>query len=143
MAGVQRGGRGEVECEREARSLGARSRFALAFNFPPPSPPSPLYAGHAGYPGCYIIRPYTSCKPHKKQNKTTPSSRGLGRVLPCSQFPPSLSGMKRRTFLFAAFYRTTILSLWLYWRCLQVAYRLTEEIFMTSWVFLGNLNSKG
>ena len=53
MAGVQRGGRGEVECEREARSLGARSlpsaqrsRFALAFNFPPPSP---LYAGHAGY----------------------------------------------------------------------------------------------
>ena len=25
MAGVQRGGRGEVECEREARSLGARS----------------------------------------------------------------------------------------------------------------------
>ena len=24
VAGVQRGGRGEVECEREARSLGAR-----------------------------------------------------------------------------------------------------------------------
>ena len=57
VAGVQRGGRGEVECEREARSLGARrapneratsaqrSRFTLAFNFPPPSP---LYAGHAG-----------------------------------------------------------------------------------------------
>ena len=41
----------EVEFEREARSLGARtsaqrSRFALAFNFPSPSP---LYAGHAGY----------------------------------------------------------------------------------------------
>ena len=37
VAGVQRGGKGEVECEREARSLGARtsaqrSRFALAFN---------------------------------------------------------------------------------------------------------------
>ena len=67
VAGVQRGGRGEVECEREARSLGARmerptsaqrvpndrasrSRRAssLAFNFPPPSP---LYAGHAGYNG--------------------------------------------------------------------------------------------
>ena len=42
VAGLQRGGRGKVECkhearrEREARSLG---------NFPPPSP---LYAGHAG-----------------------------------------------------------------------------------------------
>ena len=45
VAGVQRGGRGEVECEREARSLGTRgqrsrfvllSRFALAFNFPLP-----------------------------------------------------------------------------------------------------------
>ena len=53
VAGVQRGGRGEVECEREARSLDARldawfptsaqrsrfalsSRFALAFNFPLP-----------------------------------------------------------------------------------------------------------
>ena len=49
VAGVQREGRGEVECEREARSLGAyfalSLRFALAFNFPPPSP---LYAGHAG-----------------------------------------------------------------------------------------------
>ena len=47
VAGVQRGGRGGVECEREARSS-QRSRFALAFNFPPPSP---LYAGHAGYVG--------------------------------------------------------------------------------------------
>ena len=57
VAGVQRGGRGEVECEREARrelnasakrdesATKARSLGALAFNFPPPSP---LYAGHAG-----------------------------------------------------------------------------------------------
>ena len=36
VAGVQRGGRGEVECERE------RDRY---FNFPPPSP---LYVSHAG-----------------------------------------------------------------------------------------------
>ena len=30
VAGVQRGGRGEVECEREARSLGARTTIALS-----------------------------------------------------------------------------------------------------------------
>ena len=47
MAGVQRGGRGEVECEREARSLGARDRASRSHST---SPPSPLYAGHAGYP---------------------------------------------------------------------------------------------
>ena len=54
VAGVQRGGRGEVECEREAPAykgegegkLNANDRASLAFNFPSPSP---LYAGHAGY----------------------------------------------------------------------------------------------
>ena len=64
VAGVQRGGRGKVECERSAtrarsaivgvsfptRPQQSRfvllSRFTLAFNFPPPSP---LYACHAGY----------------------------------------------------------------------------------------------
>ena len=36
VAGVQRGGRGEVECEREARSLGARSGTpALTLLFSP------------------------------------------------------------------------------------------------------------
>ena len=38
VAGIQRGGRGEVECEREARSLGSQL-----------PPPSPLYAGHLDY----------------------------------------------------------------------------------------------
>ena len=59
VACVQRGGRWGVECEREARS-----RFALAFNFPPPSP---LYSGHAGYHGnkrnyclCFKQRPLTN-----------------------------------------------------------------------------------
>ena len=34
MAGVQRGGRGEVECEREARLLGAgRERLPLRYCF--------------------------------------------------------------------------------------------------------------
>ena len=54
VAGVQMGGRGKVVFEREARSLkqlrpcrrSQRSPFALEINF---SPPSPLYAGHAGY----------------------------------------------------------------------------------------------
>ena len=50
VAGVQRGGRGEVESEREARSLGAqRSRFALALNFPLPplcTPTTQAISGH-------------------------------------------------------------------------------------------------
>ena len=37
-----------------------RSRFALAFNFPLPSP---LYAGHAGYKTCYC---YFWCVPEHK-----------------------------------------------------------------------------
>ena len=58
VAGVQRGGRGEVEFEREARSLRApndrafvalSSRSRRASRSHSTSPPSPLYAGHAGY----------------------------------------------------------------------------------------------
>ena len=42
------GGKLNASAKRDRRALTSaqRSRFALAFNFPPPSP---LYAGHAGY----------------------------------------------------------------------------------------------
>ena len=47
VAGVQRGARGEVELEREARLLGSRRDRASRSKSTSP-PPSPLYAGHAG-----------------------------------------------------------------------------------------------
>ena len=47
VAGVQRGGRGEVECEREARRENERPTIALRARIQLP-PSLPFYAGHAG-----------------------------------------------------------------------------------------------
>ena len=55
VAGVQRGGRGEVECEREARSLGARNDRASRSHSTSPLPPLCTPATQA--------RAFTACKP--------------------------------------------------------------------------------
>ena len=89
VAGVQRGGKGELECERFNNSLPfvrrprQRSRFALAFNFPPPSP---LYVGHAGYVrGTYVPFTFNPLLSLSSVNLTNNSLRFLYRSLQISR----------------------------------------------------------